>query len=146
MRMKTLGRTGIEVSELCLGSMTWGTQNSVEEAHDQIERALNAGINFIDTAEMYPVNPVRAETVGRSEEIVGDWVAKSGRRADVVIATKHSGEGSHSRNGDPISAQSVPLAVEGSLLLLPRLVLCLPHRREWPFSRQTSSFGGLLGN
>ena len=58
MKMKKLGRTRIEVSEYCLGSMTWGTQNTAEEAHDQIDRALDAGINFIDTAEMYPVNRI----------------------------------------------------------------------------------------
>ena len=62
MKRNKLGGSTLEVSELCLGSMTWGTQNTVEEGHAQIERALDAGINFVDTAEMYPVNPVSAET------------------------------------------------------------------------------------
>ncbi|WP_299557619.1 aldo/keto reductase [uncultured Sulfitobacter sp.] len=115
MRMNTLGRTGIEVSALCLGSMTWGTQNTAEEGHAQIDRALEAGINFIDTAEMYPVNPNSAETIGRTEEIIGDWFAASGRRKDVVLATKHSGEGSAARDGAPISAKTIHATVQGSL-------------------------------
>ena len=103
MKMKTLGRTGIKVSELCLGSMTWGTQNTAEEGFDQIERALDAGINFIDTAEMYPVNPVSAETVGRTERIIGLWNEDRNRRSDYILATKHSGEGMmHRREGAPI--------------------------------------------
>ncbi|MEL7416348.1 MAG: aldo/keto reductase, partial [Pseudomonadota bacterium] len=73
MERRQLGRTGIEVSALCLGTMTWGTQNSVEEAHAQIEMALDAGVDFMDTAEMYPVNPVSAETIGRTERIIGLW-------------------------------------------------------------------------
>ena len=93
MKMKPLGRSGIEVSEFCLGSMTWGTQNSAEEAHDQIDRALDAGINFVDTAEMYPVNPVAERTIGRTERIIGQWFERDMRREDVILATKHSGEG-----------------------------------------------------
>ena len=66
MKRTTLGRTGIEVSEYCLGTMTFGTQTGEAEAHAQLDRALDAGIDFLDTAEMYPVNPVRAETIGRT--------------------------------------------------------------------------------
>ena len=88
MKMIPLGRTDIQVSDLCLGTMTYGHQTPQDDAHRQIDMAQAAGINFIDTAEMYPVNPIRKETVGKSEEIVGNWVAASGRRADVVIATK----------------------------------------------------------
>ena len=109
MRMNPLGRTGMMVSELCLGSMTWGTQNTEAEGHAQIDRALERGVNFIDTAEMYPVNPVSADTIGRTEEIIGTWVAASGRRDRVILATKHSGEGLKAvRNGTGISAQSIP--------------------------------------
>ena len=116
MKMNALGRTGIEVSELCLGSMTWGTQNTAEEAHDQIDRSLDVGINFIDTAEMYPVNPVSEETVGRTERIIGLWFERDARREDVVLATKHSGEGMAAvRDGAPITSQTIPEAVEGSL-------------------------------
>ncbi|WP_297774279.1 aldo/keto reductase [uncultured Roseovarius sp.] len=116
MDKRPLGRTGIEVSVLCLGSMTWGSQNSTVEGHAQIDRALERGVNFIDTAEMYPTTPIRAETTGLTEEIIGQWVTKSGRRDDVVLATKHSGKGfKHARDGAPISAKTIPHAVEASL-------------------------------
>ena len=91
MRMNELGRTGLKVSELCLGSMTWGTQNSMAEGHAQIDMALDHGVNFVDTAEMYPVNPVSAENVGKTETIIGEWNARTGRRGDMVLATKMSG-------------------------------------------------------
>ncbi|AXI45903.1 aldo/keto reductase [Sulfitobacter sp. SK012] len=116
MKMNKLGRSDIAVSDLCLGSMTWGTQNTAEEGFEQIDMALAAGINFIDTAEMYPVNPIGAETLGRTEEIIGQWFARSGRRSDVVLATKHSGEGmAHARGGAPIGAGTIGLAIEDSL-------------------------------
>ena len=74
MRMNPLGRSGLMVSELCLGTMTFGTQTSEQEAHAQIDMALEGWINFVDTAEMYPVNPIKAETMGRTEEIIGAWL------------------------------------------------------------------------
>jgi aryl-alcohol dehydrogenase-like predicted oxidoreductase len=115
MNMNRLGRTDIMVSDLCLGSMTWGTQSSEAEAHGQIDRALEAGINFVDTAEMYPVNPVSAETCGRTEEIIGTWNAKGGRDR-MILATKHSGSGmKHVRDGEPISSKTISSTLEGSL-------------------------------
>lgn len=132
MKMNQLGRTGIEVSEFCLGSMTWGTQNSVEEAHDQIDRALDAGINFIDTAEMYPVNPISEETVGRTERIIGLWFERDERREDVILATKHSGEGlAIVREGAPISSETIRQAVEGSLRRLKTDYIDL-YQFHWP--------------
>ena len=103
MRMNPLGRSGLMVSELCLGTMTFGTQTPEQESHAQIDLALEGGINFVDTAEMYPVNPVKAETIGRTEEIIGAWLGKNAnRRGDMILATKHSGEGLQSvRNGAP---------------------------------------------
>lgn len=116
MKRTTLGQTEIEVSEYCLGTMTWGTQTPEPDAHVQIERAYDAGINFMDTAEMYPVNPVSAETVGNTETIIGNWNAKSGRRKDWIIATKHSGaNGGFVRDGRGIFADTVRDAVETSL-------------------------------
>ena len=74
MEYRLLGSSDICVSEICLGSMTWGTQNSEAEAHAQIEYALQHGVNFIDTAELYPATPMSAKTTGRTEEIIGSWL------------------------------------------------------------------------
>lgn len=132
MEYRRLGRTRIEVSALCLGSMTWGTQNTEAEGHAQIDRALDAGINFIDTAEMYPVNPIRAETAGRSEEIIGSWGARTGRRSDVVLATKISGAGQSAvRDGAPISSGAIAEAVEQSLRRLRTDYIDL-YQLHWP--------------
>lgn len=132
MKMNPLGRTGLTVSELCLGSMTWGTQTTEAEGHAQIDRALAAGINFIDTAEMYPVNPVSPETLGRTEEIIGTWNATSGRRGDYILATKHSGAGMQAaRDGAPISSATIPLAIEASLKRLQTDVIDL-YQFHWP--------------
>lgn len=132
MKMKKLGSSDIDVSHFCLGSMTWGSQNTAEEGHAQIDRALAAGINFIDTAEMYPVNPVRGETVGRTEEIIGQWFARDNRRAEVVLASKHSGEGMpHARNGAPITSKTIPEAIEGSLKRLQTDYIDL-YQFHWP--------------
>ena len=117
MKMFDLGQTGLKVSELCLGTMTYGTQTSEADAHKQIDLCLSNNINFIDTAEMYPVNPISAETVGRSEEIIGRWISENkNRRSNFILATKHSGKGlSHVRNGAPIAKDTIQDAVEGSL-------------------------------
>ncbi|MFP7569935.1 aldo/keto reductase [Marivita sp. S2033] len=116
MKMNRLGKTDLMISELGLGTMTFGNQTSEADAHTQIEMAADAGVTFMDAAEMYPTAPVRKETIGRTEEILGNWFAASGRRNDWVVATKHSGAGmEHTRNGAPITSESVPDAVEGSL-------------------------------
>ncbi len=132
MRMTTLGRTGIDVSSLCLGSMTWGTQNTEAEGHAQIDLAFDRGINFVDTAEMYPVNPIRPETTGRTEEVIGSWLARTGRRGDMVLATKHSGIGyKGARDGAAISPQTIPEAIDGSLRRLQTDVIDL-YQLHWP--------------
>ncbi|MGV6803834.1 MAG: aldo/keto reductase [Ruegeria sp.] len=133
MKMNPLGRTGISVSDLCLGTMTFGTQTSEADAHRQIDTALAAGINFLDAAEMYPVNPVSKETVGRTEQILGNWnAANPSRRGEYVLATKHSGEGfAHARDGAPISGQTIPEAVEGSLRRLQTDYIDL-YQFHWP--------------
>ncbi|WP_305969472.1 MULTISPECIES: aldo/keto reductase [unclassified Mameliella] len=131
MKMNPLGRTGLMVSELCLGTMTFGNQTPPEEAHRQIDRALEAGINFMDTAEMYPVNPVRAETLGRTEEIIGDWNAASGRRSEWILATKHSGEGSMARDGAPITSKTIRDTVEEALKRLKTDYIDL-YQFHWP--------------
>lgn len=132
MKMNRLGRTDLVVSELCLGTMTYGNQTQEADAHAQMDMALEAGINFLDAAEMYPVNPVSKETIGLTEEILGNWFARTGRRNDWIVATKHSGEGmEHVRDGAPISSMSVPEAVEGSLKRLKTDHIDL-YQLHWP--------------
>lgn len=133
MKMNPLGRSGLTVSELCLGTMTFGTQTSEADAHTQIDMALAGGINFVDTAEMYPVNPVSPETTGGSEKIVGTWnAANPARRGDHILATKHSGEGlGHVRGGAPISSATIAETIEGSLKRLQTDYIDL-YQFHWP--------------
>ena len=132
MQYRKLGQSDLNVSALCLGSMTWGSQNAVHEAHAQIDAALAGGINFIDTAELYPTYPILAETVGRTEEIIGEWFARTGRRDDVVLATKISGAGQAKvRGGAPITAAGIRTAVEGSLKRLQTDTIDL-YQLHWP--------------
>ncbi len=132
MQKLRLGRSDLLVSELCLGTMTWGSQNTEAEGHAQIDMALDHGVNFLDTAEMYPVNPVAAETAGRTEEVIGSWLAKFGRRDDVIIATKITGEGQPAvRGGAPITASTLVEAIEGSLKRLRTDVIDL-YQIHWP--------------
>ncbi|MCH9765084.1 MAG: aldo/keto reductase, partial [Alphaproteobacteria bacterium] len=86
MKYRKLGRTDLKVSEICLGSMTWGTQNTEDEGHAQLDFAFEHGVNFIDTAEMYPVTPLSPETQGRTEEIIGTWLKKQPKRDDIIVA------------------------------------------------------------
>ena len=132
MQYRPLGRTGIEVSRLCLGSMTWGTQNSEAEGHAQMDYAVGEGINFFDTAEMYPTTPTSPETQGRTEEIIGSWFKVSGKRADVVLATKITGKGNDwVRGGAPISGDEIRTAIEGSLRRLQTDYIDL-YQLHWP--------------
>ncbi len=115
-----LGRDGPAVSAFCLGSMTWGTQTPPEDAHRQIDMARDHGVTFIDTAEMYPVNPITAATRGRTEQIIGDWIATHGRPDDMVIATKVTGIDSDVIEGGtpPLTPARLRAAVEDSLARL----------------------------
>ncbi len=133
MKMNPLGQTGMTVSELCLGTMTFGTQTSEADGHRQMDAALASGINFVDTAEMYPVNPVSKETIGRTEEILGTWhAANPGRRGDYILATKHSGEGLAAvRDGAPISSRTIRSTLEGSLKRLQTEYVDL-YQFHWP--------------
>ena len=92
MKTRRLADTDLEVSEICLGTMTWGEQNTEAEAHAQLDLALARGINFIDTAEMYPAPP-RAETQGRTEAYLARWLARTRKRDGLVIASKVAGPG-----------------------------------------------------
>ena len=131
MQTLTLGKTGLTVSELCLGTMTWGSQNTEADGHAQADMALEAGVTFWDTAEMYPVNPVRAETVGRTEEIIGNWLAARGRRDRLVLATKIAGKGQIIRPGQPITGARLREAVEASLKRLRTDYIDL-YQLHWP--------------
>jgi aryl-alcohol dehydrogenase-like predicted oxidoreductase len=131
MQTLTLGKTGLTVSEICLGTMTWGTQNTESEGHAQADMALDHGATFWDTAEMYPVNPVKPETVGRTEEIIGTWLAARGGRDRLVIATKITGKSQFTRPGQPITGASLREAVEGSLRRLQTDYIDL-YQLHWP--------------
>ncbi len=132
MQRIDLGRTGIKVSEICLGTMTWGTQNSQAEGHAQMDLAMERGVNFWDSAEMYPVNPVSKETAGRTEEIIGTWFAARGGRDRVVLATKIAGGGMPAiRDGALPSAVTLREAVEGSLKRLQTEWIDL-YQIHWP--------------
>jgi aryl-alcohol dehydrogenase-like predicted oxidoreductase len=132
MKQIRLGASDLMVSELCLGTMTWGTQNTESDGHAQMDMALDHGYTFWDTAEMYPVNPITAETVGRTEEIMGTWLASRGGRDRLVIATKITGEGQKAvRNGAPITGATFRAAVDASLKRLQTDVIDL-YQLHWP--------------
>lgn len=139
MKTLTLGRTDITVTDWCLGTMTFGNQTPQDDAHRQIDMALDAGIDFLDCAELYPVNPVSKETVGRSEEILGNWFAASGRRSDVVLATKVAGPNpGFVRDGVGFSGANVEGAIDASLARLKTDMIDLyqlhwPDRGTWAF-------------
>ena len=142
MRKRKLGHSGIEVSQICLGTMTWGEQNTEAQAHEQLDYAVEAGVNFIDAAEMYPVPP-KAETQGRTEEYLGSWLARRGRRDDLVIATKVIGPGEFPwiRGGPRLDRASVLAACDTSLKRLRTDTIDL-YQVHWP-ARSTNYFGQL---
>ena len=124
MNYKFLGNSDLKVSTYCLGTMTFGETTSEEDGHYQLDESAS-GINFIDTAEMYPTCPLRPETTGDTEIIVGNWISKNkSKRSSIVLATKVSGKGYMAvRNGEGINAESVKIAVEGSLKNLKLTIL-----------------------
>ncbi len=141
MNIKTIN--GIEVSEICLGTMTWGQQNSEAEAHQQMDYAAEHGINFMDTAEMYPVPP-SAETQGLTETYIGHWLANNGQREQWVIATKASGHSpafTHIRNGPKLNREHIVAACDDSLRRLKTDYIDL-YQMHWP-DRATNIFGQL---
>ena len=143
MQHRRLGRSDLNVSEICLGTMTWGEQNSEAEAHEQLDRALDAGVNFIDTAEMYPV-PARAQTQGRTERYIGSWLAKRRCRDRVVLATKVAGRSADMewvRGGPRLTANHIGQAVNSSLERLQTDYIDL-YQIHWP-ERKTNFFGRL---
>ncbi|MFK4131768.1 NADP(H)-dependent aldo-keto reductase [Pseudomonas luteola] len=144
MKYRSLGRTTISVSELCLGTMTWGEQNTQDEAFAQIDRAAEHGINFMDAAEMYPVPP-RPETYGQTERIIGNYFKKRGNRDQWILTSKVAGPGnniSHIRDGNlKHNRQHIVAALEGSLERLQTDYIDL-YQLHWP-DRETNFFGKL---
>lgn len=141
MEYRPLGRTGINVSSVCLGTMTWGSQNSEAEAHEQIDYALDQGITLIDTAEMYPVTPHSPETKGLTEDYIGTWIGKGSRRDRIVLATKVAGPSRFvGRAGDNrLDRQSIELAIDTSLKRLQTDYIDL-YQVHWP-DRTVPIFG-----
>ena len=132
MQYNPLGTTDTLVSELCLGTMTWGSQNSEAEAHQQLDYAIGKGVNFLDTAEMYPTTPRRTETTGLTEEIIGNWLKGRADRDRLVVATKVTGEGNKDvRGGARITGAILREALEASLLRLQTDYIDL-YQLHWP--------------
>ncbi len=141
MKYTKLPNTDIKISKICLGTMTWGEQNTEAEGHEQIEFALEKGVNFLDTAEMYSI-PGKAETQGSTEKIIGSWFKKSGRRDDVVLTSKVVGPGNsmeHIRKNLGFSKESVSDALHKSLERLQTDYIDL-YQLHWP-ERNTNFFG-----
>lgn len=149
MEYRKLGRTGLEVSVCCLGTMTWGQQNTQAEGFAQLDQAAERGVNFIDTAELYSIPP-KAETQGSTETILGNWLKARGRRADMIIATKICGRSPMAwhRGGDGAqlddgwtrhSAKQIDYAVENSLRRLQTDHIDL-YQLHWP-DRGYAAFG-----
>lgn len=144
MQLKPLANTGILVPEICLGTMTFGEQNTQAEAFQQLEYALDQGLFFWDTAEMYPVPP-KPETQGATETILGNWIAQRGKRDQLFIASKIAGPsqgGSHIRDGQTrFTAAEISSAIDGSLKRLQSDYIDL-YQLHWP-QRPTNFFGKL---
>lgn len=141
MKVRKLGRTDLEVSLICLGTMTFGEQNTQEEGHRQLDYALERGVNFIDTAELYAI-PSRPETQGSTERIIGEWFKLGGKRDKVILATKVTGPSPnlhHIRNPLRFTPQQIRKAIEGSLFRLQTDYIDL-YQLHWP-ERKTNFFG-----
>lgn len=148
MQMRKLGRTGIDVSSCCLGTMTFGQQNTEAEGHAQMDYALERGINFFDTAELYSIPPM-AETYGATEKIVGSWFKKTGNRDKIILASKIVGRsGLNYMRGDKqyelmrVTKEQVDIAVEQSLSRLQTDYIDL-YQIHWP-DRKVALFGGAM--
>ncbi|MDX1810379.1 MAG: aldo/keto reductase, partial [Gammaproteobacteria bacterium] len=144
MKYTTLGQTDIKVSKICLGTMTWGEQNTEAEAFEQMDYALTQGVNFIDTAELYPVPP-KAETYTATESIIGNWLTQRKNRQDIILASKVIGRSeslTHIRDGKAaLDYDNIKTALENSLRRLQTDYIDL-YQLHWP-DRPTNFFGQL---
>jgi aryl-alcohol dehydrogenase-like predicted oxidoreductase len=142
MNYKKLGNTDLDVSTICLGTMTWGEQNTQDEAFEQMDFALSNGVNFWDTAELYAVPP-RKETYGDTEEIIGNWFEKTKKRKEVILATKVAGPArDYLRNGEnSFTGPNLESALNNSLKRLKTDYVDL-YQLHWP-ERNVNNFGRL---
>ncbi|WP_159022433.1 aldo/keto reductase [Formosa sp. L2A11] len=140
MKYTTLPHSDIKVSKLCLGTMTWGNQNTQEEGFQQMDYAVEQGINFFDTAEMYPV-PAQKETYAETERIIGKWLKKTGKRSDIVLGSKIAGPGDYTAHirTNGFAPEAIESAIESSLKRLQTDYLDL-FQLHWP-ERQSNFFG-----
>lgn len=132
MQYSAFSSTGLRVSRVCLGSMTWGTQNNQQDADAQLSYALGQGVNFIDTAEMYSIPPT-AQSYGATERIIGDWLSRnSAKRGGIILATKMAGPGlAHVRDGTEMTPKALVQAVDDSLRRLQTDYIDL-YQLHWP--------------
>ncbi|MEC7263900.1 MAG: NADP(H)-dependent aldo-keto reductase [Bacteroidota bacterium] len=140
MKYTRIPHTDIRISKICLGTMTWGRQNTEDEAHEQMDYALDQGVNFFDTAELYPIPP-KKELYAVTEEFIGNWFKKTGNRDKVVLASKIAGPGHGGKHirSTGFSKESIIGAVEGSLQRLQTDYIDL-YQLHWP-ERNTNYFG-----
>ena len=141
MKYTTLLGTDIKVSKICLGTMTFGNQNTEPEGFDQMDLALEKGVNFFDTAELYPV-PANAKTQGETERIMGNWFHKTGNRSKIILATKAAGPGAytaHIRDNISFNKKNITEALDNSLKRLQTDYVDL-YQLHWP-ERMTNFFG-----
>lgn len=140
MKYTTLPHTNIKVSKICLGTMTWGNQNTQEEGFEQMDMALDLGVNFFDTAELYPV-PANPKTYADTERIIGNWFAKTGNRDKVILASKIVGPGDYTAHirKTGFSKEALHDAVNQSLKRLQTDYMDL-YQLHWP-ERNTNTFG-----
>ena len=140
MKFKKLPFTDIQVSEICLGTMTFGKQNTESEGHQQLDYSVSRGINFIDTAELYPV-PAEAETYGETERIIGNWIKKNNNRSSIILASKIAGPGAYTKHirTTGFSKSALKEAVNDSLKRLQTDYIDL-YQLHWP-ERFTNTFG-----
>lgn len=141
MKYTTLPNTDIKISKICLGTMTFGQQNTEADGHEQMDYAVEKGINFFDTAEMYSV-PGRKETYGSTEKIIGSWFKKTGKREEIVLATKIAGPNpglAYIRGNMDFSPESIALSIDKSLTRLQTDYIDL-YQLHWP-ERKTNFFG-----
>ena len=141
MEYRKLGNTDIEVSVICLGTMTWGEQNTFEEGYEQMNYALEHGVNFFDTAELYPIPP-KPDTQGRTEECIGNWFKETGKRDEVILASKVAGRAPMNwfrGEWTLLDRENIEIAIDSSLERLQTDYIDV-YQLHWP-DRRMGTFG-----